>query len=236
MPGAQTRPRSLRPRSTSMTCSARSFGSASSSAASRASSSRGAPARPGAGDRVQPWPAARHLDERLRRGADDVEAVEAEQVHVRAGVGRAQHPVDVQRVAAQSASRSAGDGTIWKASPARMSSLSRLAPPPGSPRAGAGRRGGRPRQRRGRARRRRRATAGRGRRSSRRAGRRRPRRPRRRPLRRVVVVEALATAGTEPVVSGRARPGRWQQHASARAGRRSSAAGRPSRSSRRTMS
>ncbi len=38
LPGAQTRPRSLRPRSTSIRCSARSLGSASSSAASSASS------------------------------------------------------------------------------------------------------------------------------------------------------------------------------------------------------
>ena len=44
VPGWQTRPRSLRPRSTSITCSARSFGSASSSAASAASAS-GVPPR-----------------------------------------------------------------------------------------------------------------------------------------------------------------------------------------------
>ena len=39
-----------------------------------------------------------HLQVRLRRRADDVETVEAQQVHVRAGVGGPQHPVDVQRV------------------------------------------------------------------------------------------------------------------------------------------
>src|SRR3989304_4319698 len=44
-----TRPTSLRPRSTSITCSARSFGSASSSSASRWSSSSVAPRRRGAG-------------------------------------------------------------------------------------------------------------------------------------------------------------------------------------------
>ena len=99
VPGLQTRPRSLRARSTSMTCSARSFGSASSSAASAASSSGVAPRQrvPAIGcssARRRPV----DLDVHLRRGADDVEAVEAQQVHVRARVGGAQHPVDVERV------------------------------------------------------------------------------------------------------------------------------------------
>ena len=49
-----------------------------------------------------------HLDQRLRAGADDVEAVEAEQVHVRARVGRAQHPVDVERVGVGGHRRTAG--------------------------------------------------------------------------------------------------------------------------------
>ena len=43
VPGWQTRPRSLRPRSTSITCSARSFGSANSSASKAASSAGVAP-------------------------------------------------------------------------------------------------------------------------------------------------------------------------------------------------
>ena len=43
LPGTATRPTSLRPRSTSMMCSARSFSSASSSAASASSSSGVAP-------------------------------------------------------------------------------------------------------------------------------------------------------------------------------------------------
>ena len=43
VPGTQTRPRSLRARSTSITCSARSFGSASRLSASRTSSSSVAP-------------------------------------------------------------------------------------------------------------------------------------------------------------------------------------------------
>ena len=101
LPGSQTRPRSLRPRSTSIRCSARSLGSASSSSASALSSCGGRAARPGAGDGVDHRPAALDLDQRLGAGADDVEgavvALEAEQVHVRAGVGGPQHPVDVQR-------------------------------------------------------------------------------------------------------------------------------------------
>ena len=98
VPGAQTRPRSLRPRSTSIRCSARSFGSASRSAASAASSSGVAPRHrvPAIGCIIARPPV--DLDQRLRAGADDVEAVEAQQVHVRARVGGAQHPVDVERV------------------------------------------------------------------------------------------------------------------------------------------
>ncbi len=66
---------------------------------------RGGAAVPGPGDRVQHRLAVGDLDQRLRAGADHVEAAlggaarpgEAEQVHVRAGVGGAQHAVDVQR-------------------------------------------------------------------------------------------------------------------------------------------
>ena len=83
-PGRQTRERSLRPRSTSITCSARSFSEPSSRSASP-SPGRGRP-----GDRVQRWPAALDLDERLRRGADQREPVELEQEEVRRGVDAAQ--------------------------------------------------------------------------------------------------------------------------------------------------
>ena len=97
LPGAQTRPRSLRPRSTSIRCSARSFASASSSVGEGGVLLGRRPAPAGAGDRVQQRAAAVDLDQRLGARADDVEAVEAQQVHVRARVGHAQHPVDVER-------------------------------------------------------------------------------------------------------------------------------------------
>ena len=58
----------------------------------------GGAAPAGAGDGVQQRPAAGHLEVRLGRRADDVEAVEPKQVHVWRGVRRPQHPVDVQRV------------------------------------------------------------------------------------------------------------------------------------------
>ena len=73
----------------------------------------GGPAGPGAGDRVGDRPPAGHLDQGLRAGADDVvrRAVggrEAQEVHVRAGVRRAQHAVDVQRVGRAVDARTAG--------------------------------------------------------------------------------------------------------------------------------
>ena len=80
-----------------MRCSARSLGSANSSSA-RAGVLLGVCPRgrvPAIG-----WLTARppvDRDEGLGAGPDDVEAVEAQQVHVRARVGGAQHPVDVQR-------------------------------------------------------------------------------------------------------------------------------------------
>ena len=58
--------------------------------------------RPGAGRRVDDGGGPGDRDQRLRRGADDVErrlaAGEPEQVHVRRGVGRPEHPVDVEGV------------------------------------------------------------------------------------------------------------------------------------------
>lgn len=57
----------------------------------------GGAARPGARDGVHHRLPVLDLDEGLRGGPDDVEPVEAEQVHVRGGVGRPQHAVDVQR-------------------------------------------------------------------------------------------------------------------------------------------
>src|ERR671938_264604 len=79
VPYAHTRPRSLRPRSTSMTCSARSFSSASRSAAILTSSSIVAP----------------------RGRVPDLEVLEVEEVHVRARVDRAQPAVERERLARQ---------------------------------------------------------------------------------------------------------------------------------------
>ena len=85
---------------------------------SRASSSASAPrgrvpaigrvATRRAGDRQQ----------RLGRGADDLEVLEVEEVHVRRRVDRAQAAVDRERLDASSAPTSAATGTTWKASPA----------------------------------------------------------------------------------------------------------------------
>ena len=51
----------------------------------------------GAGERVQAGPPAGHGHVRLGRTAHDVVVVKSQQVQVRAGVGAAQHPVDVER-------------------------------------------------------------------------------------------------------------------------------------------
>ena len=102
--GSQTRCRSLRDRSTSMTCSERSLGSTSELLGrERLVLLRRCPAGPGPGDRVRDDLAALDLDQRLGAGADDVDragrrVAEPEQIHVRAGVRGAQHPVDVERV------------------------------------------------------------------------------------------------------------------------------------------
>ena len=58
----------------------------------------GAAARAGAGDRAQLHAPAAHLHERLRRGAGDLEVPEVEEVHVGAGVDRAQAAVDRERL------------------------------------------------------------------------------------------------------------------------------------------
>ena len=138
VPGRHTRPRSLRARSTSMTCSLRSLGSARSSAASAGVLLRRRPARPGAGRRVHDGPLPRHRHQRLGRAADDVVrrlgAGEAQQVHVRRRVGRAQHPVEVERVDVGASSRSAATarpGTRRRRGCARAPARRR----PGSPRA-----------------------------------------------------------------------------------------------------
>ena len=118
VPGSQTRPRSLRPRSTSIRCSARSFSLPTSSAASSASLAsvppRGRVPAIGCSRAMAraalPSIRAGHRHQRFGARADDVErrrsgagllgagARQAQQVHVRARVAGAQQPVDVQRI------------------------------------------------------------------------------------------------------------------------------------------
>ena len=99
LPASQTRPRSLRPRSTSITCSARSFSSASSSRAMRPSSSTSHRAdacrRSAASDTRAPGCTRQ---QRLRAGARDLEVAEVQEVHVGTRVHRAQAAVDRERL------------------------------------------------------------------------------------------------------------------------------------------
>ena len=55
-------------------------------------------ARIGAGDRPRLGPAPGHLDQRLGRGAGDLEVAELEEVHVRRRVDGAQAAVDRERL------------------------------------------------------------------------------------------------------------------------------------------
>ncbi len=97
VPYSHTRPRSLRPRSTSITCSARSFSSSSSSPRDARVLLGVSPARPRAGDRARRDAPTRHGQQRLRARAGDLEVPEVEEVHVRARVDRAQAAVDRER-------------------------------------------------------------------------------------------------------------------------------------------
>ena len=97
-PYSHTRPRSLRPRSTSITCSARSFSSASSSSAIALSSSTVAPRGrvPAIGrvDTLRP----ETVSSGSGRGAHELEVLEVEEVHVGRRVDRAQAAVDRERL------------------------------------------------------------------------------------------------------------------------------------------
>ena len=73
-------------------------GRASSSSAWRRSSSSLGAARIGAGDRARLDPAPGDLDQRLGRGAGELEVAEVEEVHVRRGVDGAQAAVDRERL------------------------------------------------------------------------------------------------------------------------------------------
>ena len=100
-PTSATRPTSLRPRSISIRCSARSFGSASSSAASRSSSAAVSPrGRVPAIGRTSTRPSA-EPDERLGRRAGDARLGELEVEHVRRRVDHAQRAIDVERTRAR---------------------------------------------------------------------------------------------------------------------------------------
>ena len=88
---------SLRARSTSMTCSARSFGSASNSFSSAASSSGIFAARTRAGDRADFHLAflAAHMN--FRRRADERKSVQLQQKHVGRRIDGARRAINVQR-------------------------------------------------------------------------------------------------------------------------------------------
>ena len=94
VPILATRPTSLRPRSSSIRCSARSFGSASSSASSAASSPGRRAARPRAGDRPDDDLAVAHPHQDLRARDDDLEAAEIEVAEIGRGVDPPQRPVE----------------------------------------------------------------------------------------------------------------------------------------------
>ena len=131
VPGRQTRERSLRPRSTSITCSARSF--------SRGEQPLRVAARRAAvepGDRVHRRARALELHERLGRGADEREAVELEQEEVRRRVDPPQRPVDRERRGAASAAPRAARGRSGTRRRARMCSLQRSTPRSYSPASG----------------------------------------------------------------------------------------------------
>ena len=90
-PAWQTRERSLRPRSTSITCSARSFSEES----SRSTSPSVGLGR--AGDRAEAGAAVLAGDEPLGRRADERDPVELEQEEVRRRVHAPQRAVEVER-------------------------------------------------------------------------------------------------------------------------------------------
>src|SRR5579862_3115362 len=92
VPARATRPRSLRPRSTSITGSALSLGSRWSASLRRSSSAGGAPRgpRPGARDRVGRQQVALDLEQELRAGAAHLERRRPDEEQVGAGVDPAQ--------------------------------------------------------------------------------------------------------------------------------------------------
>ena len=98
LPATHTRPRSLRARSTSIACSACSFGSASSSCSSSRSRTSVSPARPRARDRPRRDAPLLDPHQGLGRGARELDAHHPQEEHVRRRVRDPEPPVD--RVAA----------------------------------------------------------------------------------------------------------------------------------------
>ena len=130
VPARATRPRSLRPRSTSITCSARSFGSRWSSSASSASSLASTPRGrvPAMGWVVSRSPST--WSSSSGRRADDLEGWRSDEEQVRAGVDPAQRPVQSDPVERPPVAGSVGRSndwrrarTTWIASPAAIASL-----------------------------------------------------------------------------------------------------------------
>ncbi len=89
---------SLRARSTSITCSARSFGFSPSSAGESAIVLLAPPAVAGPGDGSDDHPSVEHLHHRLGRRADERRLGVAHDVHVRRRVHLAEHAIHVERV------------------------------------------------------------------------------------------------------------------------------------------
>ena len=92
-----TRPTSLRPRSSSIRCSARSFGSASNSVFERLVLVRRRAARPGAGDRADGDRAVAHAHQDFRAGAGDRKAAEIEEVEEGRGIDPPQRAIERER-------------------------------------------------------------------------------------------------------------------------------------------
>src|SRR5262245_11473517 len=94
VPISETRPTSLRPRSRSMRCSARSFGSASNSSSSALSSCAAAPR---AGDRTHGHLVAARGDKNFRARTRDGEAAEIEIIEIGRRIGAAERAIERKR-------------------------------------------------------------------------------------------------------------------------------------------
>ena len=98
VPARATRPRSFRPRSTSITCSARSFGIALELFGEERVLARIGAARAGPGDRMRREPVALHLEQELRGRPDHLEGRGPDEEQVRTRIHAPQRPVDIDPV------------------------------------------------------------------------------------------------------------------------------------------